>query len=269
MLRFVYGTDFHGDPQKFTDILRYAVEHKISLIHLGGDILVKGSDIMNRQKKFINGYLKEFYKKCHKQGIDIIASFGNDDLFILKQYFRKYATLLDEVPYSRDGYDFQAYPWVLDYPFGLKAACKIESDGWTCPEPYLGPPCDFDEQGYYEIPDIQEYFRKKGTIEEDLKLTKPTNKTIMAMHMPPAGVELDVCYGGRRVGSKAIYDWIKREQLLIVLSGHIHENFTVTGNWRAQIGPTMVIQPGQGTYRTHAVYIEIDDQKVNASFLEL
>ena len=117
--------------------------------------------------------------------------------------------------------------------------------------------------------DVKEYFRKKGTIEEDLKYLKVSNKTIMAMHMPPAGVELDVCYGGRRVGSKAIYDWIKREQLLIVLSGHIHENFTVTGNWRAQIGPTMVIQPGQGTYRTHAVYIEIDDQKVNASFLEL
>jgi Icc-related predicted phosphoesterase len=266
----VYGTDFHGDRQKFTDTLNFAIKQKITLVHLGSDLLPKGSNIFAKQKRFINGFLKDYYQKAKNMGIDIIASFGNDDLYVRKSYFRKYATLLDEVPYSRDEYEFISYSFVPDYKFGLKAACKLDSEGWSCPDPYLGPPCDFDEQGYYKILDIQEYFRKKGTIENDLKLIKPTNKTIMAMHMPPAGIGLDVCYGNRRVGSKAIHDWIKREtSLRLVLCGHIHENFAVTGNWRAQIGSTMVIQPGQGTSRTHVVYIEIDDQKVNANFLEL
>jgi Icc-related predicted phosphoesterase len=269
MLKIVAGTDFHGDPQKFIDILNFATEQKIFLIHIGADLLPKGSNMLAEQKRFINGFLKNYYQKAKDLGIDIIGSFGNDDIYTRKPYFRKYASLLDEVPYSRDGYEFTAYPWVLDYPFGLKTACKLESEGWTCPDPYLGSPCDFDEQGYFKIPDVKEYFRKKGTIEDDLKLLKATNKTIMAMHMPPAGVELDVCYGGRRVGSKAIYDWINREMPLISLHGHIHENFDVTGNWKAYIGNTLVVQPGQGDNYTHAVYFEIEGQKVDAHFLKL
>ena len=269
MLKAVYGTDFHGDPQKFTDILDFAVEHKISLIHLGADLLPKGSNMLAEQKKFVNGFLKDYYQKTKNMGIDVIGSFGNDDIYTRKPYFRKYAALLDEVPYSRDGYEFTAYPFVSDYPFCLKTATKLDYEGWTCPDPYLGPPCDFDEQGYFKIPDVKEYFRKKGTIEEDLKLIKATNKTIMAMHMPPAGVELDVCYGGRRVGSKAIHDWIEREKSLrLCLCGHIHENFDVTGNWKAYIGNTMVVQPGQGGSKTHIVYFEIDGQKIDAHLIK-
>ena len=269
MLKFVYGTDFHGDPQKFTDILNFAIEQKVSLIHLGADLLTKGSNMLAEQKRFIYGFLKKYYQKAKSMDIDVIGSFGNDDIYTRKFYFRKYATLLDEDPYSRDGYDFQAYQFVLDYPFGLKTATKLDSEGWTCPDPYLGPPCDFDEQGYYKILDIQEYFRQKGTIEGDLKLLKASNKTIMSMHMPPAGVDLDVCNGGRRVGSKAIYDWIIREKPLVTLHGHIHESYEVTGIWKTYIGSTLVIQPGQGTNYTHVVYIELGDQKIDAHFLKL
>ena len=270
MLKFVYGTDFHGNVKKYSDVLLFAIDHKIPIVHIGADLLPKNSNMLVEQKNFVTGFLKNYYKKANTMGIKVIGGFGNDDLFIRKKYFRKYATLLDEVPYLLDGYEFTAYNFVDDYPFSLKTATKLDFEGWTCPDPYLGPPCDFNEQGYYKIPDIQEYFRQKGTIEDDLKLIKPTNKTIMAMHMPPAGVGLDVCYGGRRVGSKAIYDWIKREtSLRLLLCGHIHENFAVTKTWKAQIGSTMVIQPGQGTSHTHAVYIEIDDQKINTSFLEI
>ena len=256
---FVYTSDLHGNIDKYKKVLLFSLEQKVSLIHLGGDILVKGSDIMGQQKKFINGYLKEFYEKCHKHSVDVIASFGNDDLYIHKKYFRKYATLLDEIPYHKDGYEFIAYNFVDDYPFGLKTACKIDRNGWKCQEPYISEPVDVDEQGFYEIENVEEYFRKKGTIEDDLKLLKATNKTIMAMHMPPSGVGLDVCYGGRRVGSKAIYDWICREKPPLFLCGHIHESPAVSNTWKANIGKSIVIQPGQLPDKTTLVVIEIGE----------
>jgi Icc-related predicted phosphoesterase len=269
MFKFVYGTDFHGDVVKFSAILNFAKDHSIPLIHLGADLLPKGSDMLVEQKNFVNGFLKKYNEKAKNMGIDVLGNFGNDDIYTIKKYFRKYASLLDEAPYSRDGYDFQAYPFVADYPFGLKTATKLDYEGWACPDPYLGPPCDFDEQGYFEIPDIKEYFRKKGTIEEDLKHLHTTNKTIMSMHMPPAGVDLDVCYGNRRVGSRAIYSWIEKHQPLLTLHGHIHESYEVTGVWKTHIGSTLVVQPGQGPTRTHVVYFEISDQKVEAHFLKL
>jgi Predicted phosphoesterases, related to the Icc protein len=268
MLAWLYSTDLHGNEEKYNNILEFAVDHQVPLIHLGADLLSKGSDLLGIQKTFVNGFLKNFFKKCRKKGIDVICSWGNDDIYPLKIYFKKYGSLLDEVPYCREGYEFKAYPWVTDYPFRLKTATKLDSDGWSCPDPYLGSPCDFDEQGYFEIPDIKEYFRKKGTIEDDLKSLKATNKTIMSMHMPPAGVELDVCYGGRRVGSKAIYSWIEKNQPLAVLCGHVHESPKVSGFWKANIGNTLVIQPGQDTYKTTMVCCEVSEKDIKATLIE-
>ena len=90
----------------------------------------------------------------------------------------------------------------------------------------------------------------------------------MAMHMPPSGVGLDVCYGGRRVGSKAIYDWICREKPPLFLCGHIHEAPAVSNIWKANIGDTIVIQPGQDIYKTTLVLIEITD-KISANLISI
>lgn len=225
---------------------------------------------MGQQKKFINGYLKEFYERCHKQGIDVIASFGNDDLYSRKKYFLKYADLLDVTPYVKDGYTFKAYPFCCDYPFGLKTACKYDYNGWK-PESYISKPIDVDEQGFYEIKDVEEYFRKKNTIEEDLKTFRVEPKTVMSIHQPPYSLGLDVCLGGRRVGSKAVYEFIERNQVdcPLVLSGHIHESPGISGIWKAKIGNTLIIQPGQDLVRTTMVYIEITDQDISAKIIQV
>ena len=224
-LRFLYGTDFHGRVPKYEALLSFALEQKIPLIHLGSDLLPKGSDILKEQKKFVNGYLREFYDRCHDRDIEVLAFFGNDDVYTRKKYFRKYASLLDETPLEKNGHSFRAYPYVQDYPFGLKTACKLDHSGWECPEEYLGRPVDCSDQGFVTIENPEEYFLKKGTIEDDLKAIHLDSKTIMAIHQPPWGLGLDVCLGNRRVGSKAVYDWIEREQanLPLVLCGHIHE----------------------------------------------
>lgn len=268
MITFIFSTDLHGNKYKFEALFKYAQKNRINLIHIGADILPKGSNILSEQKRFINGYLKEFYSKCSANRITVIGMFGNDDIYTRKKYFKEYGTLLDEQPYIQDEYEFTGYGFVPDYPFGLKTACKLDYDGFIR-EPQLGPPMDVNEKGIVPIIDIQSYFRAKGTIEQDLKYLKGGNRSIVAIHSPPEGYDLDVCMDGRRVGSKSVTEWILREKPLLVLCGHIHESYFKTNIWKAQIGSTLVIQPGQLNDRTSAVLIKINGASVNAHLLSL
>jgi Icc-related predicted phosphoesterase len=269
-MEFLYGTDFHGYVSKYEAILAFALEHDIKLLHLGSDLLPKGSHMQEIQKKFINGYLKRFYAKCKEKGIDVLASFGNDDLYSRKKYFKGFGTLLDEVPFYKDGYEFKAYSFTCDYPFGLKTACKNDSDNWKLSEPYISTPVDLNGRGeLVEIPDIDSYFLAKGTIEGDLKKIRATDKTIMSIHQPPWSLGLDVCLNGRRVGSEAVFNWIKKENPAICLHGHIHEAYDVSKIWKVKLGNTLVIQPGQPVNRTRFVLIDIKEGSIQAEMVEI
>jgi uncharacterized protein len=267
-MRFLYATDLHGDVSKFEIILKYAIDTGIPYINLGADILPKSSGMLKSQKKFVRGYLKSFYERCHENGISVHAMFGNDDIYTRKKYFKEYAKLLDEEPVNIEGFTFKGYPYVPDYPFGLVSACKYDHEGWE-PQPYYGRKLEVDDTGFVDIPDKLKYFKEKGTIEEDLKDIHADKNTIMSIHCPPHALELDVCMNGRRVGSKAVYDWIKREQPCMVLCGHIHENYYKTRRWKAKIGNTLVIQPGQEVDKTHVVIIDLEKKEPFTFLLEL
>jgi Icc-related predicted phosphoesterase len=268
-MRFIYTTDLHGNHTKYETVLQFAVEHQIKLLHLGADLLPKrGPDMPKLQREFINIYLKKFYQRCAEEGIKVLAFFGNDDLSVWKNDFRKYGSVLDETPYEQEGYVFTAYPFVPDYPFRLKTACKVDHKGWH-PEKYFGTPLEFTENGFEEIKDIEDYFARKGTIQEDLQKITGGKKTIIAIHTPPTGLSLDVCLDGREVGSLAVREWIEKEQPLLVLSGHIHENAVRTGGvWKSNLGRTTVIQPGQMD-KTNLVMVEIQDGVVELKLVVL
>ncbi|MBI4669440.1 MAG: hypothetical protein HY747_09725 [Elusimicrobia bacterium] len=63
--------------------------------------------------------------------------------------------------------------------------------------------------------------------------------------MPPAGLGLDVCQSEERVGSRAVYEFIEKTQPLLALHSHIHESPECSGAWRAVVGKTVCVQPGQ------------------------
>lgn len=267
---FLYATDLHGSTFKYEAILSFAIDQGIKIIHIGCDVLPKGSGILEIQKKFVNGYLKDFNDRCFKNGIDLLLFWGNDDLQNRKKYFKKYSTLLNEVPFQKDGYTFRAYPYVLDYPFGLKDSCKLEYPGWKCPEPYISRPVEATDQGLVPIEDIEKYFKEKGTIQEDLDALHVDPKTIMAIHQPPWGLSLDVCADGRRVGSKSVYEFIEKNHnnIPLALFGHLHESREMTGIWKVMVGKTLCIQPGQAVDKTTMVYIEIDENNVKTELIE-
>lgn len=261
-LEFLYTTDLHGNIDKFNNILSIAKEHNIKLIHIGADLLPKGNQILSAQKKFINQYLKSFYQECWANQIEVLAFFGNDDCYSRKKYFKKYANLLDEHSYEKAGYIFEAYGYVPDYPFSLKTACKLDSKFWKRPFQICGA-VTVNNEGFVNIDNVDDYFTQRSTIEDDLKQFHGGRNKIMSFHCPPSGLDLDMCHDGRRVGSSAIYDWVKKEQeVLLILCGHIHENYEMTGKWKEKIGQTLVIQPGQALNKTTIVYIEITDNQI-------
>jgi Icc-related predicted phosphoesterase len=63
--------------------------------------------------------------------------------------------------------------------------------------------------------------------------------------MPPANIGLDVCWSDEKVGSQAIYKFIEKNQPLLTLHGHIHESPAKSGVWKAKVGKTISVQPGQ------------------------
>ena len=64
-------------------------------------------------------------------------------------------------------------------------------------------------------------------------------KVILITHGPPHGTKLDFLSMGH-VGSKSYRNWIKKEQPILALSGHLHETF----GKKDKIGKTLVINVG-------------------------
>jgi len=96
------------------------------------------------------------------------------------------------------------------------------------------------------------------TIEGELnRLVRPKDmaKSIYVIHTPSHRWGLDRCYGGAEVGSRAVYNFLKKHQPRLALHGHIHESPEVTGRWYAKLGRTIVIPPGQ---LDGFVYVTID-----------
>jgi Icc-related predicted phosphoesterase len=257
-MKFVYGSDFHGDIGKYQKIFDFALSQKIDTLHLGADLLPKGSHMIKNQEKFVKNFLPDFTQKCKDKGITVLCFWGNDDCYPFKKLFREYGNLLDENPVHIGNYTFKAYGYVPDYPFGLKTACKLDYKGWTCPDEYISTPVEVSGHQFLPIPNVQEYFERKGTLEEDLRHVLGGRGIIMAIHSPPCSHGLDMCYGNRAVGSKSVLEWIEDQKPLILLSGHIHESYRVTGQWKVKIGNTLVIQPGQNEDGGKAVVVTVE-----------
>ena len=102
--------------------------------------------------------------------------------------------------------------------------------------------------GWREIDDWFASAKKLPTTEGELnRLLRPKDmaKSRYVIHTPSHRLGLDLCYGGAEVGSKAVYNFLKKHQPKLSLHGHIHESPEVTRRWYAKLGRTICIQPGQ------------------------
>lgn len=256
------------------------------------------SNLINLQKKFIKNKLIPMFQNFKKENpsVTIYLMMGNDDFKInmplLEEGEKKgYFKLLDMKIYKLNNqFNICGYSHVPPLPFLMKDWQKHD----TKKTKELSNKCDkkfrelilskdkerkrvekeylllLSKLGYTR--NIQHYTTEgilsieeggMATIEDDLKnLSQKTNpkKTVFVTHSPPWNTKLDMVYpDGAHIGSKAVREFIEREQPLLTIHGHAHESFEISGQFMEVIGKTISINPGS----------EYDRDKLNAVIFDI
>jgi Icc-related predicted phosphoesterase len=236
----------------------------VKLAVCGGDILP-----VSGEKKFLTCFFPQWLKNMKDMEIRVLGMFGNDDFRYLVCHLDEFEkegifTRIDGKLVEYHGWKFWGYNFVPELPFGLKDWVKLDYAGALRPVQYSAPVIS-SEKGFVFINDIEAFFAQRGTIEEDLEKVKFPDPfhTIVVSHSPPYGTGLDLCFDGRQVGSRSMFNFLLKEQPLVSLHGHIHESPLTSGRWKIEIGNTIAIQPGQ-----QPVLIEISEGKVQSELLD-
>lgn len=272
-MKIIFVTDLHGDERKYNSVLEIALELKADMVINCGDMLPKGKRILD-QGDFISDYLDGYFAELNASGIHYLCYLCNDDLAIYDDIFEKTCTKYSYIhniaqrKIKIKQYEFIGMNLVDDYPFLLKDRCRRDSDDYEFPIQY-GKGLLSTPMGLREIRDWFSYARTLPTIEQEMnRLPKPKDmaKSVYVIHMPPYKLGLDRCAHGEDVGSKAIYDFILKHQPRLSLHGHIHESPDFTGKWRAELGKTVCVQPGQAnTVLTYVVInlVTMEMERIN------
>jgi Icc-related predicted phosphoesterase len=245
-------TDSHGHTWKYEKLAEIAAEQKIDAVINGGDMFPTDGNLL-QQGEFIPGFLDDYFSRFNSKKIHYLCCPGNDDLksfdALLDKTCDKYGFVknLAQRKTEIQGYEFIGMNYVADYPFTLKDRCRMDTDTFVFP-PQYGKGALSTAGGFEYLDDWFSYAQTLPTLEEELeKLVRPDNmrKCVYIIHMPPAGLGLDVCSDGREVGSKALYQFLEKNQPLLSLHGHIHESPIMSRRWYSRLGNTACIQPGQ------------------------
>jgi Icc-related predicted phosphoesterase len=260
-MKVLFVTDLHGSKWKYKRLFEVARDFQVDVVINGGDMLPQDSEPFKHQSKFIINYLDNHFAQFNSAGIYYLCYLGNDDLKIFDQLFEeicnKYPLVvcLAQRKFEIKGYEFIGMNLVVDYPFQLKDRCRMDTEDYIF-QKQLGKGLLSTLNGWQEIDDWFAYAKTIPTIEDELnQLIRPNDmaKCVYVIHMPPYKTGLDKCYHGAEVGSKAVYNFLKRYQPRLSLHGHIHESPEVTGRWYTRLGNTLCIQPCQLDEFTYVV----------------
>jgi Icc-related predicted phosphoesterase len=255
----------HGNTWKYKLLVRELVKVNPDVVINVGDMLPNDNNL-HRQKEYIENQLNEHFKILNYAKIYYLCFPGNDDLKAFDGLFEQtcnkypYIKYLAQKKVKIGDYEYIGFNLVPNFPFALKDRCRKDDKkfkiGHKSKDAFFST-----ENGFDKIPDWKKHIETLPTIEEELEnLEKPQDmsKTIYIMHAPPANLGLDVTLTSMQVGSQAIYRFIKKYQPKLTLHGHIHESPDMTGIWKANLGKTLCIQPGQYDHMGDFVYAIID-----------
>ncbi|OGS10919.1 MAG: hypothetical protein A2234_03520 [Elusimicrobia bacterium RIFOXYA2_FULL_58_8] len=251
--KILFVTDLHGNIAKYWRVFEAAIKHGVAAVVNGGDMLTLDGDLHGSQRDFIEGFLAPYFAGYEKAGVYHIGFLGNDDLKIHDGVFDetcrkyKYVVNLAQRRFELNDLEFIGMNWVADYPFRLKDRCRRDGPGYVFQEQF-GAGLLSTPEGFRELDDWPAYAAKLPAIEDELAaLPRPAaaGRTIYVVHAPPCGLGLDVISSGGKVGSQAVSRFIGKMQPLLTLHGHIHESPAISGIWKAKIGETICVQPGQ------------------------
>ncbi len=255
-MKILYTSDLHGHIDFYKEIIALSRMQGINAVILGGDLLPKGGSFeesLKAQIHFIENSFRQFLIQLKKNGdASVYIILGNDDWAATLPIFQKMQK--DHLLHILHRQTFQlsneliivGYPYVPPTPFSPKDFEKRDLAD-DLPTVTTDHPA-VSTSGFIEKVNESVYFSRQCSIEEDIAgLPRPQShqKAIYVMHAPPFCTALDRLDGGKSIGSKAIRNFIDREQPAITLHGHIHESPEVSGTYWQKIGETLSINPGQ------------------------
>jgi len=278
-MKILYTSDLHGEIHLYHELLSLATASSSEVMMIGGDLLPsfpptkRYEDMVPNQKVFIDQFLSPFFKNALRttsvQQIFLIP--GNWDLgypYIFQEPVEGIVDLNQRSYRLQNGYELIGYPFVPPTPFRPKDYEKMDDREAPWP-PQKNPSYILSSDQTHQLTPIDPflYLRGRETIEEDLdRLLNPLSprRTIYIMHSPPFGTQLDLIQGGKSAGSRSIKTFIKRNQPLLTLHGHIHESADLSGVYMDRIGETVSVNPGQSAWsgkkiiNLHAVTFEME-----------
>ena len=255
MFKILYAADLHGNKALYNKLVEYTNKNKkIQAVVIGGDICPRFDasleEYIKLQKEFIENFL---IAKSKEIKIPLFIMMGNDDFRVNMSSLEKGEKqgafkILHKKLNKINGKNIVGYSFVNETPFLLKDWEKLDDkDSKQITDPKF---------------DVRTAAKEKGTIEEDLeklkKLADP-KKTIYVIHAPPFDTNLDIIATKKHVGSRSVRKFIEKEQPFLVLSGHIHESVTASGEFMDRIGDSICINPGS----------EYIDNILNAAIIDL
>ncbi|MEZ4529250.1 MAG: metallophosphoesterase [Desulfobacterales bacterium] len=251
-MKVLFVTDLHGCAWKYDRLCQIACTCHPDAVVNSGDLLPKNCNLFE-QHFFIRQKLCHHFAKFEQMGIPYLCYLGNDDLKIWDGLFDEicgryqYVHNIAQRKISIQDFEFVGMNWVTDYPFRLKDRCRMDAKDWQFGRQF-GTALLSTPEGWKEIDNWQLYANTLPSIAEEMEaLAEPEamDRSVYILHMPPNQLGLDVCMNGQEVGSKAIHDFIAARQPRLTLHGHIHESPDISGAWKAELGNTACVQPGQ------------------------
>lgn len=269
--RFIITSDLHQRIGKWRDLVRIVKQEQPRFVLIAGDLLPKDGGFDGQRKFF--PLLADYLAAMRGSGETTILTFmGNDDFHPLESLLDDLAAKalcvnLNGRVHREAGFVFCGMNYVRDYPFGYKHWCAPDGDFVRCPIQFCGEGLTLDDRGrWVELADLREYLLTKPSLGDRLEALRKQltpdeiRRSIWLVHNPPAGLGMDICYGGQQVGSPTITRFIQDTQPLLGCSGHIHESpYQAGGQWLASVGRTTWFQPGQEGQQLHFVSLEVED----------
>lgn len=267
MTRFLLTADLHQFIPKWEQLVAAALRERPHFLLIAGDLLPKTTHAAQRQ--FFREMRRHLNRMKEKAGALVLLYLGNDDAHPLESLLdalesEGLCVNLNDRVHREVGFTFCGMNRVRDYPFGYKHWCAPDGDFVVCPEQF-GPPVTCNEQGeYVPIANLHSYLSAKPGLLERLNALKQQlqpgemQRSIWMVHQPPAGLGMDICVNGQRVGSPNVRRFSEEQQPLFGLSGHIHESpYQPGGAWTALVKRSRWFQPGQEARQLHYVSLEV------------
>jgi len=266
-MKILYTSDLHGHTGFYREIITRSKNERIDAVILGGDLLPRRGhliDSLEIQKDFVKNEIRRVLIRLKEEThAPVYLILGNDDWAATLPLLRELEEenllhlLHDKTHELTEDFIIIGYPYVPPTPFSFKDFEKWDTRE-DPPPPNAHSPA-VSTRGQIQRVDEENLFAQRTSIQEDMKiLTKPkTNqRAIYVFHSPPHDTFLDRLSNGKPAGSRAIRDFIEKEQPYMTLHGHIHESPVVSGHYCQKIGKTLSINPGQNREAFSAVIFD-------------